>query len=59
MPKHTDVVHDWQALVARLLFMPFSKKILVISVKKSDMSVKYNKLLNRTHYKHEPQNSLA
>ena len=27
--------------------------------KKSDMSVKYKRLLNRTHHKYEPQNSLA
>ena len=24
MPKHTDVIHDWWALVVRWLFMPFS-----------------------------------
>ena len=24
MPKHTDVIHDWQVLVVRWLFMPFS-----------------------------------
>ena len=24
MPKYTDVIHDWQALVMRSLFMPFS-----------------------------------
>ena len=24
IPKHTDVIHDWRALVMRWLFMPFS-----------------------------------
>ena len=24
VPKHTDVIHDWWALVGRWLFMPFS-----------------------------------
>jgi len=24
MPKHTDVIHDWQVLVVRWFFMPFS-----------------------------------
>ena len=24
MPKHTDVIHDWQTLVVRWLLMPFS-----------------------------------
>ena len=24
MPKNKDVIHDWQALVVRWLFMPFS-----------------------------------
>ena len=23
MPKHTDFIHDWQALLVRWLFMPF------------------------------------
>ena len=23
MPKHTDVIHDWQVLVVRWLFMSF------------------------------------
>ena len=39
MPKYTDVIHDWQDLVMRWLFMPFSYDFLVILVKKSDMSV--------------------
>ena len=30
-----------------------------VPIKKSDMSVKYKRQLNLTHYKHEPQNSLA
>ena len=73
MPKHTNVIdialllcqsiqmlfHDWQATVVRWLFMPFFKDFLVIPVKKSDTSVKYKKLLNLTHHKQEPQNSLA
>ena len=32
---------------------------LVILIKKSYMSVKYKRLLNYTHHKHEPQSSLA
>ena len=59
MLKHIDVIHDWWALVVRWLFMPFSQDFLVLPVKKSDMSVKYKRLLNPTHHKHEPQNSLA
>ena len=39
--------------------MHFSYDFLVIPVKKSDMSVKYKRLLNLTHHKHEPQRSLA
>ena len=54
MPKHTDVIYDWQALVMRWLVMPFSQDFLVISVKKSDISVKYKRLLNSSHHKHEP-----
>ena len=49
MPKHIDVIHDWWAL----------RSFLVLPVKKSYMSVKYKRLLNRTHHKHEPQSSLA
>ena len=59
MPKHTNVIHDWRALVVRWLFMPFSQDFLVLPIQKSDMSVKYKRLLNRTHHKHEPQSSLA
>ena len=59
MPKHTDVIHDWQATVVRWLLMPFSQDFLVIPVKKSDMSVKYKRQLNLTHHKQEPQSSLA
>ena len=59
MPKYTDVIHDWQTLVVRWLFMSFSKEFLVIPVKKSGMSVKYKRLLNHTHHKHEPQSSLV
>ena len=39
--------------------MPFSYDFLVLLVKKSDMSVKYKRLLNLTHHKYKPQNSLA
>ena len=39
MLKHTYVVHDWQVLVVRWLFMPFFQGFLVLPVKKSDMSV--------------------
>ena len=59
MPKHTDVIHDWQATVVRLLLMPFSQDFLVIPVKKNDTSVKYKRQLNLTHHKQEPQSSLA
>ena len=59
MSKHTDVIHDWWALVVRWLFMPFSYDFLVLPVKKSDMSVKYKRLLNHTCHKHEPQSSLS
>ena len=51
--------HDWWATVVRWLFMPFSYNFLVIPVKKSDTSVKYKRLLNFTHHKHEPQSPLA
>ena len=51
--------HDWWATVVRWLFMPFSWNFLVLLVKKSDTSVKYKRLLNLTHHKHEPQSSLA
>ena len=59
MPKHIDVIHDWRDLVVKGLFLPFPYGFLVLPVKKSDMSVKYRRLLNRTHHKHEPQSSLA
>ena len=50
---------DWRETVVRWLFMPFSWDFLDLPVKKSDTSVKYKKLLNLTHHKYEPQNSLA
>ena len=50
---------DWQATVVRWLFMHFSKDFLVFPIKKSDTSVKYKRLLNLTHHKHMPQNSIA
>ena len=73
MPKHTNVIdtalllcrsiqvsfYDWRVTVVRWLFMPFSQDFLVIPVKKSDTSVKYNRQLNLTHHKQEPQSSLA
>ena len=59
MLKHTDVIHDWRETVVRWLLMPFSQDFLVIPDKKSDMSVKYKRQLNLTHYKQEPQSSLA
>ena len=59
MPKHIDVIYDWQALVVRWLFMPFSSDFLVLPVKKSDISVKHKRLLNHTHHKHKPQSSFA
>ena len=33
--------HDWQATMMRWLFMPFSQDFLVLPIKKSDKSVKY------------------
>ena len=57
--KHTNVIHDWQILVVRWLFITFFQDFLVLPVKKSDMSIKYKRLLNRTHHQHESQNSLA
>ena len=59
MLKHIDVIHDWRALVVRELFMHFSYDFLVLPVKKNDTSVKYRRLFNRTHHKHESQSSLA
>ena len=59
MPKHTDVIHDWQVTVVRWLLMPFSQDFLFLPVKESDMSVKYKRQLNLTHHKQESQNSLA
>ena len=73
MPKHSDVIdtalllcrsiqvsyYDWRATVVRWLLMPFSQDFLVLLDKKSDMSVKNNRLLNLTHRKQEPQSSLA
>ena len=59
MPKHIDVIHDWQATVMRWLLMPFFQDFLVIPVKKSDTSVKYKRQLNLTHQKQEPQSSLT
>ena len=73
MPKHTTVIdtalllcrsiqvsyYDWRATVVKWLFIPFSQDFLVIPVKKSDMSVKFKRQINRTHHKHEPQSSLA
>ena len=73
MPKHSNVIdtalllcrsiqvsyYDWWAIVVRWLLMPFSQDFLFLPVKKSDTSVKYKRLLNLTHHKHEPQSSLA
>ena len=43
VPKHTDVIHDWQVLVVRWLFMSFSYDFLVIPAKKSNISMRYKK----------------
>ena len=59
MLKHTDVLHDWRETVVRWLLMPFSQEFLVFPVKKNDISVKYKRQLNLTHYEQEPQSSLA
>ena len=47
--------HDWWTIVVRWLFMHFSYDFLVLPIKNSDMSVKFKKLFNLTHHKHEPQ----
>ena len=59
MPKYTDVI-SWLAgnsgeIVVYAFLLGFSSH----SVKKSDMSVKYKRLLNLTYHKYEPQSSLA
>ena len=59
MSKHTDIIHDWRAIVERWLLMPFSQDFLVLLVKENDMSVKYKRQLNLTHHKQEPQSLLA
>ena len=73
MPEHTNIIdttlllcrsihvsfYDWWTTVVRWLLMSFSQDFLVLSVKKSDMSVKYKRQLNLTHHKQEPQSSLA
>ena len=73
MPKHIDVIdtalllcrsiqvsyYDWWATVVRWLLMFLSHDFLVIPAKKSDTSVKYERQLNLTYHKQEPQNSLA
>ena len=51
--------YDWQATMVRWLFMPFSQDFLVLPVKKSDMRVKFERQLNHTHHKHNPQSSLV
>ena len=43
VPKHTNVVHDWQVLMARWLFMLFSYDFIVLPLKKSDMSMRYKR----------------
>ena len=43
MPKHADIIHDWQVLVVRWLFIPFSYNFLVLPVKKSNMSMRYKR----------------
>ena len=52
-------IYDWRTTVVRWLLMPFSQDFLVLPVKKSDTSVKYKRQLSLTHYKQEPQSSLA
>ena len=59
MLKHTDVLHDWWETVVRWLLIPFSQDFLVLPIQKSDMSVKYERQLNLTHHKQEPQSSLT
>ena len=50
--------YDWWATMVRWLLILFSEDFLVLPVKESDTSVKYKRLLNLTHHKHEPQSSL-
>ena len=52
-------IYDWRTTVVGWLLMPFSQDFLVLPVKKSDTSVKYKRQLSLTHYKQEPQSSLA
>ena len=49
--------HDWQAIVVKWLFMLFSLDFLVLPIKKSDTSIKYNDNLtllitNKSHEAH-------
>ena len=59
MLKHTDVISWLAGFSGEMIIYVFLLGFLVIPVKKSDMSVKYKRLLNHTHHKHEPQSSLA
>ena len=43
MSKHTNIIHDWKALMVRWLFIPFSKNFLVLPVKNSDMNMRYKR----------------
>ena len=49
--------YDWWATVVRRLLMPFSQDFLVLPIKKSDTSIKYNDnltllIINKSHEAH-------
>ena len=50
MLKHTNVIHDWQAFSGEMVIYAFLLDFLVLPIKKSDISVKYKRLLNLTHH---------
>ena len=59
MPKHIDI-YSWLAgFSGEMVIYAFLLRFFSPSHQKSDMSVKYKRLLNRTHHKHKPQSSLV
>ena len=59
IPKHTNVISWFANNSDKMVIYTFLLGFLDIPDKKSDTSVKYKRLLNLTHHKHKPQNSLA
>ena len=49
--------YDWRVLVMKWLFMPFSKKILVLPINKSDIDMTNKKLTQSYKSHNEPQSS--